>query len=106
MKRKIFKSILAFSLLMVGTITTTGCTNSSDVEEKPMIEITGIYYGSITLDYEKFSWTSAEGMDDCIVTFNFNNDDTNRTMPELSGYANNDDITLSIGENSYNNEVA
>lgn len=102
MKRKIFKSILAFSLLMVCTITTTGCTNSLGVEEKPMIEITGIYYGSITSDYEKSSWTSAEGMDDCIVTFYFNNDDTNRTMPELSGYANNDDITLSIGENSYN----
>lgn len=70
-------------------------------EEVSLITITGIYYGEITSDYTKENWKSAQGMSDCIVTFEFTNDAENRTMPDTD-YADCKDVTLAAGPNSYN----
>ncbi|MBR2676446.1 MAG: hypothetical protein IKE28_06015 [Solobacterium sp.] len=65
-----------------------------------LIDITGVYYGDITSEYNKDYYPSIQGLTDCIVTFDFKNDDLNRTMPDTE-YANTSAIKLIVGPNEY-----
>ncbi len=77
-------------------------TQEETAEEAPeLIRIKGIYYGELSSARDKSSWSSAEGMTDCVVVFDFVNDDENRKMPETD-YVNTSAIQLDInGKNTY-----
>ena len=90
-------------VLLTALMCITGCSgNAGSTEpEKPksIISIRGIYY-STEESINTFYGSSAEGMSDCIVVFDFNNDDINRTMPDTE-YANCPEVQLTIGNNTY-----
>lgn len=99
--KSIIAGVLALSLCGCGSSSASSSSAADGIETSSPIQITGVYYGNIRDGKYSSYWDSTEGMSDCIITFDFVNDETNRTMPELSGYANNSDITLEIGANSY-----
>lgn len=108
--KNISKILLSF--LMVASL--SSCSGSSGMTESgqaptpepteepaELIQIKGIYYGPLSSERAKSSWSSAEGMTDCIVVFDYVNDDENRTMPDTD-YANTKAITLNINDkNTY-----
>lgn len=103
--------IVLLSVFLLSAI--VGCSNqpadNSNQGENPteepaeesapeMITIRGVYYGLLSTDHDKY-YDSIRGMTDCVVVFDFNNDDTNREMPSTQ-YANSTAISLSINSSN------
>lgn len=98
--KKILQVLLVLTLL-VSVIP----VHAESAETTSVIEIKGVFVGELSaqLKEETAEIADFQGYSDCIVVFDYINDDTNRRLPEHKGGYSTQEVTLSIGgKNTYN----
>ncbi|MBQ3062938.1 MAG: hypothetical protein IJD03_04700 [Clostridia bacterium] len=101
--KKILQVILVFALL-ISIIP----VHAENAETASIIEIKGVFVGDLSaqLNEETAEIADFQGYSDCIVVFDYVNDDTNRRLPEHNGGYSTSEVTLSIGDkNTYEQAV-
>ena len=89
---------LLLVLLLTGVICAVCCACGSSESSNSLLEIKGVYYGDLYSKQTSGSYEDQglDGLSDCIVVFDYKNDDKNRELPESKleeGYIYEDDFT-------------